>query len=248
MMTKLHFFQLSLIFLIILIFSFSLVAGSQNIKYSAQEFLNITQHPPGKKTWAQLEGTATHKRKGQAVKTSPLYLGIRFTPEQTFAQIRINENEIYSVGQSYFASKEKVTVIREGNSKDKPSTLAEFGIKPDDLTMSFLFWKLIEELTEVSIKGQNCRVFLLQSVDGNETAKTFISSAYYFPMKVEWTRKNEEKPYRMMEVSSFKKVNDLWLINGIELYGPGWRSKIDFPKTDAGLEEEGTPKDLFKQE
>lgn len=215
-------------------------------KYSAQEFLNITQHPPGKKTWAKLEGTATHKRKDQPVKTAPLYLGIRFTPEQTFAQICITEDEIYSIGQSYYSAKDKVTVIREGNEHNKSSTLADFGIKPDDLTMSFLFWKLIKELPAESVKGQNCRIFLLESPDGNEKAKTFISSSYFFPLKVEWTKINENKPYRMLEVTSFKKVNDLWLIDAIMLYGPGWRTKIDFTKSNAGLVEKGTPKDLFK--
>ena len=174
-----------------------------------------------------------------------MYLGIRFTPEQTFAQIFINKNEIYSIGQSYTA-KEKVTVIREGKDKNKHSTLADFGIKPDDLTMSFLFWELEQELPKDSIKGQACRVFILKSPDGSEKAKAYISSSYFFPLKVEWTKINENKPYRMLEVTSFKKVNELWLIDAIMLYGPGWRTKIDFPKVNAGLVEKGTPKDLFK--
>jgi hypothetical protein len=223
----------------------SLHANPPQRKYSAEEFLNIAQHPPGEKTWAQLEGTATHKRKSQPVKTAPLYLGIRFTPEQTFAQVSIGKNELYSIGQSYYAAKEKVTVIREGNADKKPSILADFGIKPDDLTMSFLFWKLEKELPKDSIKGQACRVFLLKSPDGSEIAKTYISSAYFFPLKVEWTKSNENKPYRMLEVTSFKKVNNLWLIDTIMLCGPGWRTKINFQKINAGLVENGTPKDLF---
>jgi len=227
-------------------FVLPLQAKTPKKQYSAKEFLNITQHPPGKKTWAQLEGTVTHKRKGQSIKTAPLYFGIRFTPEETFAQIFISKNEAYSIGQSYYAAKEKVTVIRQGTGKNKPSTLASFGIKPDDLTMSFLFWKLNKELPVDSAKGQACRVFLLEAPDGTEVAKAYISSSYFFPLKVEWTKINENKPYRMLEVTSFKKVNKLWLINTIMLSGPGWRTKINFSKCNAGLVADGTPEGLFK--
>ena len=241
MKTKLRYFSL-----IVIVAFFSSNIFAQEKKLPAQKFLNMAQHPPGAKTWAQLEGTTTHKRKGKPIRKSPIYLGIRFTPEQTFAQVTIGKDEIYRIGQSYYAKKEKVTVIREGGDEKAPSILADFGIKPDDLTMSFLFWKLKEELPAESVKAQNCRVFLLKSPDNNEIAKTFISSKYLFPLKVEWTRIKEKEPYRMMEITSFKKVNDLWLIDAVMMSGPGWRTKVEFSKCNAGMVEKGTPKDLFR--
>lgn len=221
-------------------------AKAQDKKFTAKQFLKIAQHPPGKKTWAQLQGKATHERKKAKKKESPVYFGVRFTPEQTFAELTIGEKESYSIGQSNLLAKDKVTIIPAQGVPYNPSILKNYGIRPDDLTMSFLFWELVKELEADSFAGQACRVFLLRSPDKNETAKAYISTKYFFPLKVEWTRKNEDESYRSLEVSSFQKVNNLWVIDGLLLTGPGWRTKVEFEDCKAGLVEEGTPKDLFR--
>lgn len=213
-------------------------------KLTAKQFLRIVQHPPGKKTWAQLKGKATHERKKAKKKESPIYFGVRFTPEQTFAELTIGKKESYSIGQSNLLAKDKVTIIPAQGYN--PSILKNYGIRPDDLTMSFLFWDLEKELEADSFAGQECRVFQLKSPDKLETAKAFISSKYFFPLKVEWTRKGEDEPYRTLEASTFREVNKLYVIDELTLKGPGWRTKIIFDECKAGMVENGTPKDLFR--
>lgn len=226
-----------------LFFQVHVIADSKQLP--PEKFLQITRHPPGKKTWAQLKGEITHERKKAPIQKSPVYFGVRFTPEQTFGEITVGKDETYSIGQSYLA-KEKVTVIPAKGVPYNPSILKNYGIRPDDLTMSFLFWNLKKELDSDTFKTRQCRVFLLESKEKNETAKVYISEEYFFPLKVEWTRKNEEEPYRILEVDSFQKVNNLWIIDSLLLTGPGWRTKIVFDKCKAGLVENGTPEDLFR--
>ena len=213
---------------------------------STADFLRIAQHPKGQKTWAQLRGNATHERKGMQKKESPIYLGIKFAPQLTVAELSIGDKESYSIGQSSFSSNEKVTIIPAKGTPYSPSILKDYGIKPDDLTMSFLFWDLLKELEPDTAGGQKCRVFLLRSPDKQEVAKAYISSRYFFPLKVEWTRINEDESYRALKVNSFKNINDLWLVNEILFSGPGWRTTINFSDCKAGLIEKGAPKDLFR--
>jgi len=217
-----------------------------NKTLSTADFLRIAQHPKGQKSWAQLSGTATHERKKMQKKESPIYLGIKFAPQLTVAELSIGDEETYSIGQSSFSANEKVTIIPAKDTPYSSSILKDYGIKPDDLTMSFLFWDLLKELEPDTAAGQKCRVFLLRSPDKQEIAKAYISSRYFFPLKVEWKRVNEDESYRALKVNSFKNINDLWLVNEILFSGPGWRTTIDFNDCKAGLIKKGAPKDLFR--
>ena len=207
------------------------------------EFLRMVRSPRRMSTWARMEGKAIHERKKAPASESPISFSIRFTPEHTFARLLIGENEMYNIGQSYFSEKQTVTVIPAAEYKSP--ILDNYGLRPDDLTMSFLFWDLQEELPRDSFAAQSCRVFILKSAEKNETVKVFISDKHLFPLKAEWTRDGESRPYRSMEVNSFKKVNELWVINALLLLGPGWRTKIEFSSSDANLTENGMPEDLF---
>ncbi len=209
----------------------------------SEQFLRMVRHPQGKSTWGKLDGKATHQRKNSPLSEAPISFSIRFAPENTFAQLRIGEDEMYSIGQSHFSDKEKVTVIPA--AMPQSSILSNYGLRPGDLTMSFLFWDFEKELPRESFATQHCRVFILNSPEKGETVKVYISNKHLFPLKVEWTRAGDSRHYRMMEVSNFKKVNELWLIDRLLLSGPGWRTKIEFSNCDAGLVENGIPEELF---
>ena len=240
------------IFLILLFIGLSAAADDKG-KPSLAQFMQRVRTPPSQKTWAQLDGVITNMKRdkdGKRIITkSEIYLGIRFSSEMIFAQVIIGDNEIYSVGQPYSMIKSGVTVMREGD-KESNRLRGNFGIKPEDLTMSFLFWNVIKELPEDSLKLIPCRVFLLISPDKSEIARVHISRDNYFPVKVEWSKSDESKQFteatRTLEVLSFKKVNGLYLVNVLSFYGPGWRTKIEFSNTQAGYVKDGTPKGLFK--
>lgn len=232
------------------VFLISIVLHAEKTEYSAPEFLEKVRHPPGRECWASMDGKAIHQRRGKPLLEALLYLGIRFTPERTIAQVVVNKIEAYYVGQAYSASGEAASVIPANKTGYDKSVLADFGIRPQDLTMTFLFWDLVKELEKDSVKGRDCRVFLLSSKDKSELAKVSISSEYFFPLRVEWYSSAENelgKPYRTLEVSSFRREDDFWVISGLLIYGPGWQTKIEFDETHAGFKDEAPPANLFRE-
>ncbi|OGV57244.1 MAG: hypothetical protein A2X49_09895 [Lentisphaerae bacterium GWF2_52_8] len=214
---------------------------------SPEAFLELVRHPPGRECWAMMSGKIFHRRSGQDTVEAPLYVGIRFTPERSFAQVLINKDEGYYVGQSYQASADSTTVIPAIKPGLGKKLLAEFGVRAEDLTMSFLFWKFREEQPREDAKGGACRVFLLDSPDGKEFVRVFINIEYHFPVKVEWFKQeNSKAPERSLEIGSFRKENDFWVVKSLNLSGEGWRSKMEFDETRAGYSQDMVPKDLFK--
>lgn len=224
----------------------------QGAKMDAGEFLKIARRPPLEESWAKMQGEISHKRGTADTLKYPIYLGIRFTPERTLAQVVANKDEFYNIGQAYSDKPESTTIIANRPKTDK-SVLADSGIRPEDLTLSFLYWPFQKELQGDSIKGYPCRVFQLMSPDKKESATVYISSQYFFPLKVEWYKNSNEnepqKPNRTLEIKSFKKSpnESFWIVDTLEIYGPGFRTKIDFPESSADYSKNGVPPELFQK-
>jgi hypothetical protein len=231
-----------------LLLIFTVSAGDK--KYSSEEFLNIARNPHGSNHWAVMEGEAQHRRRGSDTVEAPIYIAIRFFPDWTIAQVIVNNNEGYRVGQKYEKSSDATSVIPMQQGAKQKNALADLGLRPQDLTLTFMFWDLLKELPEESVKGRNCRVFLLESPDKKETVKVYISSEYYFPLKVEWFKagqKEDEEPYRTGEFLSFRKEGKFWMASSIRIDGPGWKTKIDFDDLKADYVKNSVPKDLFRK-
>ena len=221
---------------------------------SAPQFLARVRTPPTVKTWAKLSGRVTNMKRDKdgkrVISKSEIYLGIRFASKMIFDQIVLGNDEIYSVGQPYSPGEGGASVIK-GGDKSKNNLMAIFGIKPEDLTMSFIFWEFVKELPGESVSLVDCRVFVLRSPDEKELARVYIGRDNFFPVKVEWSKSTSDnsfgEPVRTLEVDSFKKVHGLYLVGSLSFYGPGWRTSVVFDKYDAGLVKDGVPKDIFKK-
>jgi hypothetical protein len=215
---------------------------------SSKAFLAKTRTPPGRECWASMSGTVEHRRRGEDTQKTSLYIGIRFTAVNTLAQVLIGGHENYRVIQNY-TGESSATVVADAPTSGS-SLLADFGLRAEDLTMTFLFWNFLEEKPPEKALGQSCRVFLLESPDHGETVRVFISEEYYFPLKVEWHRRVESgfesKPYRTLEAESFRRENDFWMVSSLSLYGPGWRTQIRFDECRGGYPEDATPEPLFR--
>ncbi len=213
-------------------------------KLSPVQFLDKVRRNHPVDTWAILEGEVSHKRKGSETITSPIKFAIRFTPSRLLAKITIDKGETYTVGQPYSETQPSI-IANEESLAD--SSLANYGLRPEDLTMTFLYWKFKQELEEASVKGMNCRVFLLENPETKEEVKVYIGSDYFYPIKIEWLRPGENTAYRTCFINSFKEVNKLWTPDSFTLSGPGWRTNVDFNPDEIrlGLVSEGVPKNLF---
>jgi hypothetical protein len=206
--------------------------------------LNTARRAPASESWAKLEGVVQHRKKGSETEEYLIYAGIRFTPQMLFAQIVINNVESYTVNQP-FTQENSTTIIKDGDPDSK--ILDNVGIRAEDLTLSFMYWKADSFLGDENYKTCASSKIALISPDGKEKAVVLVSKQYAFPLKAEWFKNGEDTPYRTMEVSSFKKENDYWFVDEIIIYGPGWKSKVIFNKTKAGDVKNGAPEDLFKK-
>lgn len=217
---------------------------------SASDFIYQVRHPAARESWSAMDGEVQHLRRGAEMITAPLYLGMLFSPERTLAQIIIDGKQGYTVGQTYGAGNGETSVIPMSKKPYAEPLLPKFGLRPQDLTMTFLYWNLVREMPSESVKGSDCRVFELKSPDCKELVKVYISRKYFFPLKAEWfdsDARAESAPVRTLEVASFKKQDDFWLVNKLTLYGPGWRTKVNFDKTSVGYPENGIPTTIFRQ-
>ncbi|NOY75060.1 MAG: outer membrane lipoprotein-sorting protein [Kiritimatiellaeota bacterium] len=232
----------------LLLFAFNI--SSLNADSSAASFLRTARLPQKVKTWARLSGLMMNKTRRRKRRQEKIMFSLRFTEEMILAQLVVGDSkEVYSIGQAYSGKNSEASVMREKGNVKKSMLMRDFGIRPEDLTMSFLFWNFKLELPKTSIKGQSCRVFVMSKPNSDKTAKVYISEEYFFPLKVEWFSLQNRRltlPTRTLEVDSFKKVEALWLIDSLLFYGPGWRTKIAFSKCEAGYVADGTPEDLFK--
>ena len=224
---------------------------TKKIKYSSKEFLNITRRARPTKTWAVLTGTVVNKRRGSKINRANIKVGMRFTNTRILAKIIVSEGkhgpvESYTVGQPYSGG--QASIIASNNKQDDLSLLGNFGLRPEDLTMTFLFWDLKKELEKESVKGFDCRVFELASPKTNEMIKVYISSEYFYPIKVEWFKAKGKIPYRNVVLSSFETKGKLGSPGELNLYGPGWRTKVDFSKIRLGYTKDGIPKDIFTKD
>ncbi len=228
------------------IISVATLAGAQT--KSSEQFLAEIRSPRGSGTWSILNGTVKHRRRGKSTVSTMLRLAVLFTPKRMTAQTIIDNRQGYLLTQPFKAGAEP-TVVPLNEESTKNPLLGEFGIHPGDLTMSFIYWKLKKELRMDTIMMSDCRVFLLESPDKKQLVKVWINVRYHFPLKCEWFKMpvtSKSEPYRSLEVSSFGEINDIWVVTGIDLYGPGWRTKVEFPGKEAGLISKGIPKKLFK--
>lgn len=245
-----------------ILMTFSLSSFAEDKKLTSAQFLEKVRRPKFVDSWARMKGTAYHKRnkitdKNGKVKQKrrdaevPVYLAMRFAKSAVVGQLLFNKSELYSIGQNF---KEKdvnlsSTTVQIQAAKKGEDSLKDFGLRASDMTMSFLYWKFESEEKEDSISLEDCRVMFLKSSSG-ERVKVWLAVKYFFPLKVEWYKKDAKKSYRTVEFDEVKKINDTtWTIKSFQIKNPGWKTTVDFDKS-IEIEKKSVkkePKDLFKQ-
>ncbi|MBR4075676.1 MAG: hypothetical protein IKK25_02300, partial [Lentisphaeria bacterium] len=163
-----------------------LLCGAEKIdpmKLTAEQFLKIVRHVPGQETWAKMEGMASHKRENSRRIKAPIRVGIRFTPARIVAQLVFNKNEQYNLGQTFEPPVSTQSSQLPPGVKPK---LPLYGIDISDMTLGFMYKDLIREEKPESVKTLKCRVFMLKGLKEGETARIFVSTEYFFPLKVQW--------------------------------------------------------------
>lgn len=193
---------------------------------SASAFLARVRHPP-LSCWVKVQGQARHRKEGKTIGASVAFRA-RFTPRRVVGQVIFGGGERYLVGQTYADGAAGNTVVQEQLAREGTPKLADFGLRPSDLTMTFLYWKLERELPAASVRGQACRQFILRHPDTGESVQIWISQKYLFPLRVYWFKKEAKVPWRKLTFTAFKKVNNIWVVKGVRIRADGWKTRVDF--------------------
>lgn len=208
-----------------------MTATALGAEMSAQEFLNYARNPKAASTYGMFYGVLQHRRRNQEPQGMPIYFGVIIRPESTQGQIVVDGREEYVIRQSRASGKDGSSVIYD---RKNCVTLDRVGLRATDLTMSFLHYKLVKELSGSMLSAVvSCRVLLLESPDdnpgGKEYVRVYLEKEHAFPLKAEFLKHpDDKKPFRMMEANGFTKKNDLYYARTILVEGPGWRTKVEF--------------------
>lgn len=196
-------------------------------KLSAKDFLAEVRKPLRMDAWGEFTGQLTHKSKDKSQK-GKLRVRVTFTPASMHTQIVLNDKNVYILEQTHVSGQEVKAKIEQPENEERPG-LFEFGIDPEDLTFSFIYWDLIEELPRKSSRLRECRVMKLKDPTGKGTVNVWFSAKHGFPMEAWWYKDGDAKPWRKLEFKGAKRFdNGLWFVKEMRLEGNDWKTQVRF--------------------
>jgi len=194
-----------------------------------QEFLRQLRQPLAKDAWMEVTGRMVNMRDGREKLTGNLRVRVNFTPESMFAQLVLNDENVYGLELLNDTLGKASQHIDLPEEEAKPG-LFDFGVSPADLTFSFIYWDFVKELPRQSSRWRECRVLKLKAPDGSGTTVDVLFDAQHgFPMEATWYRKDETKPWRTLVLKGAKRYeNGLWFVKELRLDGEGWKTQVKF--------------------
>lgn len=216
------------------------------------KFLEYVRYPVFLNSWARLDGVAEHKSKGRRIEV-PISLRARFKRNDWRMQIVIDGGECWLVRQIPADGVLGTTSIQQQDAPEDKVGLRDLMIRPADLTLGFLYWPFVRELDKDRLKTVLCRVLELQHKSG-EKVRIWISTKYFFPLRVQWFKPGAKEPYRRLDFKGTTKIKssvnedrEIVLVKEVTVKNPGWKTRIRFSKRegDEVTPQMPPPKDLF---
>lgn len=247
------------------VFSFfmlaTLVLGQEKTKpekitgdnMDVQLFLKYLRYPRVAESWMKMKGTIIHKSADGKFKV-PIEIRGRFQSTSWRMQIVVDGQERWFVRQNFEDGEFGTSKIKQKAAPEGKKSLADMQIRPEDITLSFLYWKLVKEEKREKVSRQPCRVLRLKHQNSGEEALIWASTKYVFPMKVQWFPKgatNHSRELLFRGVTTFipksRPKMKFSVVDEVKVSGKGWKTVIDFdkPTGDAVTDDMPPPADLF---
>lgn len=220
-----------------------------------KDFLAILRYPHTIESWVKMAGKITHMSSGKYTKM-PVMLRGRFQPGSWRMQLEVDKGERWYVRQNLAAGQFGTSKIQQKKAAPGKKTLANMQIRPEDITLSFLYWKFQKEHALDTVSLIKCRVLELVHQPSGERVKVWASTKYFFPIRVQWFKKGAAEPQRQLQFSKLVKVKlksapktEVAMVKSVEIRGEGWKTRIDFDKDsldgDIVDDDHLPPEDLF---
>jgi hypothetical protein len=208
-------------------------------------FLKYARQPFVQNAWGRFSGTIQFRGENGKHKL-PVYFSLLFRADFMRVQVILDETDVYNVMQVYYREGTPSITIEKPEAERAPS-LADLGIKPEDITFSFLYWDLVKEVDGEEVRGHDCRVMNLVNPRTGDTATVWFSAEYLFPLKVICRDKGAaETEARTLEFTDFERHGDIWYVKNLRLEGNNWKTRVKF--TDGEIfptEDKLPPPNLF---
>ncbi|RMD75743.1 MAG: hypothetical protein D6820_14070 [Lentisphaerae bacterium] len=221
-----------------------------------QKFLLLVRYPQSVDCWLRLSGKIVHKS-GRGYVKVPVKLRGRLQEHSWRFQILLDTGEVWVIRQVFRDGIFGTSKICQRKAGKGSLTLADMMLRPEDISMSFLYWTFEQEYAQETVSLMKCRVFRLKHPESPEWVKIWISMKYLFPVKVQWYRSAEDTtPYRELLFRGVKELRlpsapklKLGVIDSVKIYGDGWKTMLTFHEIEGDIvdEEHPPPKDLFEQ-
>jgi len=223
-------------------------AGGTPETLSAEQFLAIARRPLLDDAWVRAAGEIQARLANGKRRRADLALDARFLPDSFRGELLVNGRALCRILQDFSPGAGKGR--REtGLAAAGPGleALKAFGILPEDVSLSFLYWDLVRELPRDSVRGQSCRVFVLRRPDGKRWVHLWLHAHYVFPMRVLWFDQLNDGPARTLEFKDFKRRGELWFLRELVLIGKDWKTRVVLRRIDlARTTDRPPPANLFR--
>ncbi|NMA41963.1 MAG: hypothetical protein GX946_01125 [Oligosphaeraceae bacterium] len=195
---------------------------------SAEEFLAEIRRPLAQDVWGEITGRITHQRTGQSRLNGELRLRVSFSSSSLHAQITLNDKSIYGFEQHHPVGEPVNCKLNLPEPETKPG-LFDFGLEPEDLSFSFIYWDFIEELPAQKNRSRTCRVMRLAHPGNKSQVEVWFDAEYGFPLLAKWFKEDGHTLWRSLEMKGAKKhQNGLWFVKEMRLDGEDWKTRVIF--------------------
>jgi hypothetical protein len=212
---------------------------------SDEKFIDASRKALISTSWIKMSGNLNTRPKQGKRARYPLTIAAEIRPQKLVFKTTINKTQSVKVQHTYgdeHETKVLETTVKEGGLYQK------LMIKPQDLSLSFMYWDMIKEYKSESlgITRIKCRVFLMANPDSTEYAKVWISEKYLGPVKVMWCREkiDFDKPQQILEFEGFTEKNKVWMPTDIYIKNGFGEMQIKLKEHDAAFSLT-SPSDLF---
>ena len=236
--------------LAILICVFFNLNAQDPAKMESEDFLELCQKQLLGNCWVKMSGKMNVRSStGKRLKPIPLKFAAQLIPNKIVFKTTVNNNQSFKI-ESIFGDKHDTKVLEDKLGDD--DGFSKVGIKPEDLSLSFMYWDYIKEYERDSIGVLRiaCRVILLGNPDGSEFAKVWLSEKHLGPLRVEWydpqSLKNE-KPIQVLTFEDFAEKNKVWVPLEVKITNVKGDLQIKFSDVDADFST-NIPVDLYNTE
>ncbi len=202
-------------------------AGTFPDSLPPRRFLAIARRPLLVNAWVRASGLIQGVFPGGKRRRDPVAFDARFQPRRFQAEILVGNRALGRIDQTFASTagpgRRETAMTARGPGIQ---ALQTYGIRPEDISLSFLYWKFVRDLPKDSVRGQPCRVFILRSPDEKHWVHLWLHAHYVFPMRVYWFDGAARAPVQKLEFKDFKRRGKLWFIREMILTGTNWKTRI----------------------